>query len=124
MNKQQFMEAVEKHPEITASGFGVVNGGSTITERAALGDFYDAFSKSLEFLSCMSREELKKFLQHDSYALKHVVERAVGIYLPEGAFDMAAVVFGCTVARKIKDSPSVYFDMPSLTEGGHRNVPI
>jgi hypothetical protein len=114
MNKHQFMETIEQHPELTASGFGVTRWGDVTTERAALGNFYDAFSKSLEFLQSMSREELRKLFQHDSYTLKHVVERAVGYYIPEGAFDLAAVVFGCSVARRIKGSPSVYFQCPAV----------
>ena len=111
MNQQQFKEAIEQHTELTASGFGVTRWGDVATERAALGNFYDAFNKSLEFLSCMSRRDLEELFRRDSYALKHVVERAVGIYIPEGAFDLAAVVLGCTVARAIDGSPSVYFEL-------------
>jgi hypothetical protein len=36
MNRQQFMEAIEQHPELTASGFGVIHGGDVNEERAAL----------------------------------------------------------------------------------------
>jgi hypothetical protein len=114
MNQQQFMEAIEQHPELTASGFGITRWGDVATERAALGNFYDAFDKSYEFLSCMSRRNMEEMFKRDSYALKHVVERAVGIYIPEGAFDLAAVVFGCAVARTIEGSPSVYFEMPVM----------
>jgi hypothetical protein len=124
MNEQHFLEAIEQHQELTASGFGVTNGGDVAAERAALADYYDAFSKSYEFLSCMSRRDMEEMFKRDSYALKHIVERAVGIYIPEGAFDLAAVVFGCKVARTIEGSPSVYFEVPTDIEVGHRNMQI
>lgn len=127
MNEQQFMEAIERHPGITASGFGVTRGSDVARERAALGNFYDVFAKSLDFLQSTSRNDLRKMFKSDSYALKHVLERAVGIYIPEGAFDLAAVVFGCKVARTIDGSPSVYFslpDVPSLPEVGQTNMQI
>jgi hypothetical protein len=106
------MESIEQHPELTASGFGVTRGSDVATERAALSTFYDAFCKSYEFLQSKSKEELTKLIQSDSYALKHVVEHAAGIYVPEGAFDLAALVMGCTVERTIDGSPSVYFSLP------------
>jgi hypothetical protein len=121
MNEQQFMEAIEQHPELTASGFGAPRGSDIVQERAALANFHEAFCKTLEFLQSTSKDDLKRMFKSDSYALKHVVERAVGTYIPEGAFDLATVVFGCTVDRTIEGSPSVYFtlpDMPSLKMGG------
>ncbi len=73
MNQKQFMEAIEQHPELTASGFGVTHVAYVAAERAALANFYDAFSKSMEFLSSRSRSDLKHSLLKDSYALKHLV---------------------------------------------------
>jgi hypothetical protein len=117
MTEQQFIDAIDAHPEITASGFGVTKWGNVTEARAALYNFHEAFSRSYEFLQSKSREELRRLLQHDSYALKHVVERAAGTYVPEGAFDLAALVVGCTVDRMIEGSPSVYFQCPATVIG-------
>jgi hypothetical protein len=116
MNEQQFMEAIEQHPELTASGFGVTHWDDLVKEREALSHSFDAFNKSYEFLKSKTQEELRNMLMRDSYSLKHVVERAVGTYVPEGAFDLAALVFGCTIAETIEDSPSVFFQLPSVNE--------
>lgn len=114
MTEQLFMEAIERHPEVTASGFGGTKWGNVTEDRAALRSFYDAFSKSYEYLMAMSPEEMRKVFQVDSYALKHVVERSVGVYVPEGAFDLAALEIGCSVKRKIEGSPSAYFRIPTM----------
>lgn len=86
-------EVLDVHPELHQNGYGV---GGCSDERYALGsspwqvDRVKAIASWLEYV-----EPLKNVSDHThSYSYKHIVEHAIGDYVGNGEFILAALVCG------------------------------
>lgn len=114
--KTEFLEIVEKHPELTAHGYGVQRDphlGSTYRQtfdnmRQELRDSYDAFLGCLEWI-----DEHPDFESGwSSYTLKHEVEnwtetQGRRVYVPQGASIAAAINKGL-LTRRTQDDLGVF----------------
>ncbi len=111
---ESYKKIIEKHPEITADGYGI--GSQPLTEKARkaeylrsrrdLLDYREAFETCLTWL-----DQNPNFARNrTSYGLKHEVERKFpGVYVPNGAFILAALHRGFQIAEHVPDSPNVRF---------------
>ena len=115
MNQFEFLALLEKHPVLTAHGFGVSwrgpkNDVPTFNEvREDLANSFDAFQACVEWIGM--HPDLKR--TRTSYGFKHDVEKwksaqGVRLYVPQGAFILAAIHKGYVIHR-IRDSTSARF---------------
>jgi hypothetical protein len=114
ITQKTFEIIIKNHPEITADGYG--NGSQPLTESARkaqydtsrkdLATYKEAFETSLKWL-----DRNPDFARNrTSYGLKHEVERTYkGVYVPNGAFILAALHKGFKIAEHVPDSPNVRF---------------
>jgi hypothetical protein len=116
MKREEFLEIIEKHPDITAHGYGIQRDpylGSTHREtfdrmREELEQSYQAFLACLEWI--VEHPDFER--GWSTYALKHEVEnwlerQGKRRYVPQGAFILAAIHQGLQM-RRIPDDLGVF----------------
>lgn len=106
---------IKTYPEITADGYGIGTPALTASARKAqydrsrkdLAAYKTAFETSLKWL-----DRNPDFARNrTSYGLKHEVERTYkGVYVPNGAFILAALHQGYKIAEHVPNSPNVRFN--------------
>lgn len=114
VTQKSFEIIIKNHPEITADGYGIGTPALTASARKAqyersrkdLATFKEAFETSLKWL-----DRNPDFARNrTSYGLKHEVERTYkGVYVPNGAFILAALHKGFRIAEIVPNSPNVRF---------------
>ena len=114
ITQKSFEIIIKNHPEITADGYGIGTPALTASARKAqykssrkdLATFKEAFETSLKWL-----DRNPDFARNrTSYGLKHEVERTYkGVYVPNGAFILAALHKGFRIAEHVPNSPNVRF---------------
>ncbi len=114
ITQKSFEIIIKNHPEITADGYGIGTPALTASARKAqydssrkdLATFKTAFETSLKWL-----DRNPDFARNrTSYGLKHEVERTYrGVYVPNGAFILAALHKGFRIAEHVPNSPNVRF---------------
>ena len=114
ITQKSFEIIIKNHPEITADGYGIGTPALTASARKAqykssrkdLATFKEAFETSLKWL-----DRNPDFARNrTSYGLKHEVERTYkGVYVPNGAFILAALHKGFRIAEIVPNSPNVRF---------------
>ena len=91
-----------KYPELT--GFGLGGEGAIEPEQV---------QTCIEWLLAHDALDRRKTIntKFTSYGLKHMVERATGQYVSNGAFICAALYLGYKMKRSRLSSPNVYFNI-------------
>lgn len=91
-----------KHPNLTGFGFG---GTGSINP--------DEVQICIEWLLAHDALNRRKTIntKHNSYGWKHVVERATGKYVSNGAFICAALHLGYKIKRVDFRSPNAFFNI-------------
>ncbi len=115
ITQKSFEIIIKNHPEITADGYGIGTPALTASARKAqyessrkdLATYKEAFETSLKWL-----DRNPDFARNrTSYGLKHEVERTYrGVYVPNGAFILAALHKGHKIAEHVPNSPNVRFN--------------
>lgn len=102
--RETYQNLIENNPEITADGYGY--GTPTHEEsRKALEDYYEAFVASARWLQDHPDFDRSR----TSYGLKHEAERAMGVYIPNGVFILAAIELGIRIKEVVPNTPNVRF---------------
>ncbi len=109
MTNEQYLNLIEKHPEVTSNGFGIEyneNSGLTVEEcweikRQELKNAHREFE-----YCCQAIAEFPHYIsKHSAYHLKHCVEEwlrreySKDVYIPQGVFMLAAIYMGYNVRR-------------------------
>ena len=129
ITQKTFEIIIKNHPEITADGYGIGTPALTASARKAqydtsrkdLATFKDAFETSLKWL-----DRNPDFARNrTSYGLKHEVERTYkGVYVPNGAFILAALHKGLEDRRARPELPEREVQLRSkITSRCQRNRP-
>jgi hypothetical protein len=120
LTEQEYKEFVNKHPEITATGYGIDQSyrRATLEERESRRNSEREYLINLypKFVHCVNWLETRPYLdsKRTTYDFKHDVERwlvANGVsdkYIPQGAFIIAALWMNYTIAKLDDDGPNVY----------------
>lgn len=130
MTSADIAAVMEKEPLLNDFGIGLfLNGRGRTKEqreaefrenRAALLRSAEGCSLACEWLS--RREKIKTTnRRHNSYGYKHMVERAAGKYITNGAFIAAAIHLGFPY-RIDADSPNVCFGIAERSLKGESGV--
>jgi len=102
MTDERIQRVIDEWPELGDLGFDNGDAERLLAET-------EAFDLCLEWLKDV-RHTKGISRRYGSYALKHWVERASGVYIPNGVFIAAAIHAGYRVER-IGDSPNAFFNM-------------
>ncbi len=105
--KELFKKLLQDNPRYAEYGIGKL-GKSFKAEREVLEKSFDAFKLALRFLQNMNKKEvcLKNNAQHAD-----ILSRTLGIYIPQGAFTLAAKSLGFKIV-KFKYIPATLFELP------------
>lgn len=108
MNEQEYLELIEKYPNLTAHGFGVqVDPESGLTyeetfeiERENLKKSYRAFCYAWDFFQCQEYVRPKRAACHWKVDIENdLTDQKINIYMPQGAVILAALYLRYKVHR-------------------------
>jgi len=104
---QEIQNVIEKHPNLTAHGFGV---GPAVHP--------EEFKLCVTWLSERDLRIRRRTINYklSSYTWKHIVERSVKEYISNGAFICAALHLGFKMKKIDPISPNVCFNMKKTEE--------
>jgi hypothetical protein len=145
LSSEAISAIAKRHPTLTQYGLGLMwnDRGSLLgltaeellaREHAQLSWLLDQANLALAFVSLLvPQRDINSLSTRTSYELKHVAERVFGyvtpgIYIPHGAFIIAALFQGFLPQRCTPSSASVYFNIneqsPILQWDGQLDHPL
>jgi hypothetical protein len=108
MNNEEYLELIEKYPNLTAHGFGVeVNPRSGLTyketfeiEREGLKKSYMAFCYAWDWFQSQEYIRPRRAACHWKVDIENdLTDQKINVYMPQGAVVLAALYLGYKVHR-------------------------